>query len=258
MNISILNKLLRGHSQHYCKSNTYCSPKKVFHIQKISIGSNSYYLFINRNNKLVTITVDGKEYQTSQPNLLLDKPVTHVKQVTIKAKLKSDCNDLVQDIQQEVKEYSFEDINYPFLTKSCLEYLKNIDCTLILKDSEYLFNIPLNINSIVINNIFNRNNNVYIVFKQALLSSLCIQHCAYDEKTDSILTNNYTATSKVFSGFIDKYSGYIDNQVKNIGLFDSFNLSDDKQQQVKGYCSDLNVLLTEENIKMVCKLKGWL
>lgn len=258
MNITIFNKLLRGHSQHYCKSNTYCSSKKVFHIQKITLDSKIYYLFVNRNPRLITITVDGKEYQTTQPMLLLDKPVTHVKQSIIKAKLKNDGNDLVQDIQEEIKEYLYEDIDYPFLTKSCLEYLKNIDCTLILKDSEYLFSVSLNINNIVINNILNRNNNVYIVFKEALLSSFCIQHCAYDEKTNSIFTNNYIATSKVLSGFIDKYSGYIDNQVKNIGLFDSFNLTYDKQQQVKGYCSDLNVLLTEENIKMVCKLKGWL
>lgn len=258
MNISILNKLLRGHSQHYSKSNTYSSFKKVFHLQKISIGSKSYYLFVNRNNRLVTITVDGKEYQTSQPNLLLDKPVTHVKQVTVKAKLKSDGNDLVEDVQKETKEYTSEDIDFHFLTAFCTEYLRNLDCTLIQEDSEYLFNIPLNIDTRVISSIINRNNNVYIVFNQSLFNSLCMQHCKYDEKTNSILTNNYVAVSKELSTFINRHETYINNQIKNIGLFDSFNLSYDKQQQVKGYCYDLGVSLTEENIKMVCKLKGWL
>lgn len=257
MNITIFNKLLRGHSQYYCKSNTYCGSKKIFHLQKITLDCKVYYLFVNRNNRLVTITIDGKEYQTTQPMLLLDNPVTHVKQITLRAKLKNDGNTLVQDIQEEVKEYSYEDIDYPFLTKSCLEYLKNIDCTLIFKDLEYLFNVSLNINSIVISNIFNRNNNVYIVFKQALFNSLCIQHCVYDENTNSILTNNYVATSKALSGFIDKYSGCIDNQVKKSHLFYSFNLSHDKQEQIKSYCSDLSIKLTEENIKTICKLKGW-
>lgn len=258
MNTTIFNKILSGFTRHSSKATAYTSPKQPFHLQQLVIDSKSYFLFVNRNNKLITITVDGKEYQTSQPNLLLDKPVTHIKQTIVRAKLKNDGGDLVEDIQKETKEYLREDFEVPYLTSSFLKYLKELDFKILEKDSEYLFNIPLTINEKIIDRVEVNSNGTYIYFINNIIPRFCLERCSYDEQNKRILTNNYKYVLANTLSFSSKYCHFVTKQIKDITLLECFNLSNQQQFKVKQYCSELDVSLTEENIKMVCKLKGWL
>lgn len=258
MNITIFNKILSGFIRHSSKSTAYASPKQPFHLQQLVIDSNTYYLFVNRANKLVTITIDNKQYQSNQALLLLNKPVTNVKFINKKFKLKQDGDNFVEDIQEQIKEYSRKDFEVPYLTPSFLKYLNELDFKILEKDSEYLFNIPLTINQKLIDKIEVNSNGMYIYFINNVLPSFCLQHCSYDEQNKRILTNNYRYVLASTLSFSSKFCHLATKQIEEITLLESFNLSNKQQFRVKQYCSELDVSLTEENIKMVCKLKGWL
>lgn len=190
MNIDILEKIIKGYSNKkpHCLYNS-----TIVIVQKFKHNSHTYYLLINKENKLLNITINNNVYRTHQKYFLIDKPISKIIQEDKMYSIIEDNNKLKE--KETIQYFSHQVNTNNYFTKSFLNYLEHLP-KINLKNN-YLFNY--NINFLLKEKINIKNTSKSVIFSSPSFSNKL-------ELKDCLYLNGYIYTDNLF---------YVSSKIQN-------------------------------------------